>query len=97
MGYKFGAGVLTAIPTIDLSGNAITLPTPVSFGILQEFSIDFSGSIKELFGQYRLPVAAAPGTMKVSCKAKAARFTAAMFNLAFRGNTCCWAAPDNLW
>jgi hypothetical protein len=83
MAYRFGAGVLYAIPSIDLTGVAVTLPTPVPFGVLQDFTLDISGSLKELFGQYRMPVAVGAGTMKVTGKAKAARFTAALFNHIF--------------
>ena len=83
MAYRFGAGVLYAIPQIDLTGVAVTNPTPIPFGILQDFSLDISGSLKELFGQYRLPVAVGAGTMKVTGKAKNAKFTAALFNHVF--------------
>jgi hypothetical protein len=83
MAYRFGAGVLTAIPAIDLTGAAVTLPTPIPFGILQDFTLDISGTLKELFGQYRLPVAVGAGTMKVTGKAKNAKFTAALFNHCF--------------
>lgn len=82
--YEFGSGTLWAVPTISLAGLDITAnPTPVPFGALQDVSIDMSGSVKELFGLKRFPLAVAAGTMKVTGKAKAARITAALFNQLF--------------
>lgn len=81
--YEFGSGVLWAVPTITLAGVAVTTPTPVPFGALQDVSLDFSFSKKELYGQYQFPLAVARGTGKVTGKAKMARITASAFNLVF--------------
>lgn len=81
--YEFGSGTLWAVPTITLAGAAVTTPTPVPFGALQDVSVDISFSAKELFGQYQFPLAVARGTGKVTGKAKAARITAALFNQCF--------------
>jgi len=81
--YQFGAGVLTAIPTVTLAGVAVTVPTPQQFGALQDVTVDCSVNLKELFGQYRYPLAIGMGTGKVTLKAKSARISAAQFNFLF--------------
>ena len=84
MQYEFGSGILWAIPSISLAGVDVSAnPTPVPFGALQDVSIDMSGTVKELFGLKKFPLAVALGTMKVTGKAKAARITAALFNQLF--------------
>jgi hypothetical protein len=62
--FTFGSGDLYAIDSASAN------PTPVRFGTLQNVSIDFASSVKELFGTFQMPVAAARGTMKVSGKAQ---------------------------
>lgn len=59
----FGSGSLFGTP----SGSN---PTPVQFGVLQEVSLDFNFTIKELYGQYQFPVDIGRGTAKVTGKAK---------------------------
>jgi hypothetical protein len=81
--YEFGSGSLWAVPTITLAGAAVTYPTPVPFGGLQDVSIDMSFTMKELFGQYVFPIAVARGTAKLTAKAKAAKITASLFNQVF--------------
>ena len=77
--YGFGSGSLFGIPSI-------ANPTPVQFGGLQDVSVDFSFSAKELRGQYQFPIAIARGSGKISWKAKAARINgAALNNLFFNG------------
>ena len=83
MQYEFGSGVMWAIPTLTLAGAAVTVPTPVPFGAMQDVSIDITSSVKELYGLKQFPLAVARGTAKVSGKAKAARITAAFFNQLF--------------
>ena len=82
MQFSFGSGVMSAVRT-DLAGIA----TPMQFGALQEGSIEFSASIKELFGQYKYPLAIAGGTGKISGKAKFASVNGKMLNeLFFNGS-----------
>ena len=81
--YGFGAGVLWGIPKIAMDGTAVTNPTPQAFGALQEVSVDFSWTMKELYGQYQMPIAVGRGTAKITGKAKAARISASLFNLTF--------------
>lgn len=75
--YHFGAGVLIANRT------DIAAPTPVKFGALQDVSVDFTSTIKELHGQYQFPLDVGRGAAKVSGKAKAAAFSAAAFNAVY--------------
>jgi len=81
MEIGFGIGQLTAIRT-DVSN-----PTPRQFGVIQDVSVDFAGSIKELFGQYGFPAGAARGEIKVTGKAKAAKLSASMYNDLFFGGS----------
>ena len=53
MGNIFAAGRLWAIPTYDGSGSAITTPTPVQFGSLQDITIDIGFDLKKLYGNKR--------------------------------------------
>jgi len=81
--FIFGSGSIWGIPTIDLTGAAVTLPTPVPFGALQDVSLDLSSTLKELYGLYQDPIEVARGARKTTGKAKFARFEAAAFNLVF--------------
>ena len=76
--FVFGAGTVLAIPSAAAQ-------TPVAFGTLQDVSVEFSFTNKELTGQYQYPVAVGRGPAKVSGKAKAATFSANFFNQAFFG------------
>jgi len=75
------------------SGNAIAKRTdvlynrPVVLGVLQDIEIDFSQSIKELIGQYKMPVDIAPAELKITGKAKYARIQADGFNALLLGMT----------
>lgn len=80
MDYKFGSGVMVGVRTDQAN------PTPSMMGILQEASVDFAFTNKQLVGQYQFPVAVARGVGKISGKAKFANINAAMFNdLFFQG------------
>jgi len=81
---QFGSGDLFAVPQ---GTYATTNPTPVRFGILQEVSVDFSGSTKELYGKNRMAVAVAATELKITGKAKAANFSAPLVNGVFFGGT----------
>jgi hypothetical protein len=73
----FGSGVLIGT----------TASGPVQFGTLQDISVDFSFSMKQLMGQYQFPVAIARGSGKVSGKAKFANIDGPVLNQIFFGNT----------
>jgi hypothetical protein len=81
--YEFGSGTVWGVPTISLAGDVISVPTPVPFGALQDITIDMTFSFKELYGLYQFPLAVGRGTAKLTGKAKAARFSAHLFNLVF--------------
>lgn len=78
--FVFGSGTAIAIP-------AAATATPSQFGTMQDISVDFSFTNKELTGQYQFPVAVGRGPAKVTGKAKAATFSANFFNQAFFGAT----------
>lgn len=59
----FGSGNLIGTP-------AGPNPTPLMFGVLQEVSLDFSFTVKELYGQNQFPVDIGRGTAKITGKAK---------------------------
>jgi hypothetical protein len=80
--YIFGSGVMTVTPILS-SG----LATPINIGLLQDGSVDFTSTVKTLYGQYRDPIALGAGTRKWTGKAKVARFSARiMNNLLFGGS-----------
>jgi len=81
MSYSvFGPGVLIATRT------DVTPSTPINIGYANEFSVDFAGNVKQLFGQNQLPIDAARGTIKVSAKAKAAVVSGLALNAVFFGD-----------
>jgi hypothetical protein len=82
MNVQFGSGVLSLVPT---SGNLAANSGPQTLGILQEAEIDFSGDVKELFGQQQLPVATARGKLKVTGKAKLALLDPNQLNQIYFG------------
>lgn len=82
--YGFGSGVLFGIATTDATGAAISNPTPVKFGTLQDISGDISFESKMLYGSYQFPIAVGRGKGKLDFKAKIASFsTAIMGDLLF--------------
>ena len=78
--YLFGSGVMTITP-------AGATPTPINIGLLQEGQITAKSTVKELFGQYRDPLAIGAGTRKWTGKAKVARFSANVLNAIYFGGT----------
>ena len=79
--FNFGAGSLWGLRT-DIA-NA----TPVSFGTLQDVSLEFSGDTKMLYGQNQYAIALARGKTKVDLKAKFAQIRGALFNNIYFGGT----------
>ena len=79
MEYQFGAGTLYGKSLTN------TPATPIRFGALQDVSIDFQFTTKELFGSYQFPLAIGRGTGKISGKANFAQFNAQAFNDLFFG------------
>lgn len=76
----FGPGILIVTRT-DLA-----IPVPINVGFAQELTLDFSGTVKQLFGQNQYPLVAARGTVKATGKWKAAVLSGIAWNNAFYGN-----------
>src|SRR5512139_47719 len=85
MQLTFGSGELFASLIRDASGNAITTPSPVRIAGLQEMSLDFSGDLKEFFGQNRFALAVALGKVKTGGKFKGALLNGPALNTLFFG------------
>ena len=83
----FGVGTLYGIPLTDATGTAITNPTPVQIGVLQDIAADLSFDEKTLYGAYEFPVAFGRGKGKFTFKAKAADFSAQALGSLFFGTT----------
>lgn len=79
MQYSFGAGVLYGKSLVNSPA------TPVRFGALQDVSVDFTFTTKELYSSSQFPVAIGRGTGKISGKASFAQFNAQTFNDLFFG------------
>lgn len=81
MQYAFGSGLLWA------SRTDIANATPVRFGAMQDVQIDFSGELKELYGQYQFPLDTARGKVKITGKSKLAQISAVQYNSLFFGQS----------
>lgn len=75
--YVFGTGQLFATP---VGGGA-----PLRFGALQDVSVDISGDIKMLYGQYQYPLDSARGKTKIEWKATSGNIDVQAFNTLFFG------------
>ena len=75
--FAFGGGALYAVRT------DIPNATPTKFGALQDVQLDFSGDLKELYGQGQFALALARGKAKIEGKAKFAQINGAIFNNLF--------------
>lgn len=78
---NFGVGTVIGRRT-DIAN-----PTPAFMGVLQDIEIDFDQTLKELTGQFKMPVDVAPANLKVTGKAKQARIQANMMNDLVFGQT----------
>lgn len=79
--YAFGSGNLIGRRNDVANGPA------VNFGLLQECSLDFTFTVKELYGQNQFPVAIARGSGKVTGKAKVASISGIAYAALFFGST----------
>lgn len=82
---NFGAGKLIAVPTNLADGTAITNPTPVVLGTMQDISLDLSVEIKSLYGSKRYPIAVGQGKGKTEIKAKYAEIDGGILGSLFFG------------
>lgn len=85
--YLFGSGILWGTPLTNSAGTAISNPTPVQFGALQDGSVDISFENKMLHGSNQFPLAVGRGKGKISGKAKAAQINGLFWNSIFFGQT----------
>ncbi len=92
--YFFGSGALICTPTAAPPG--YTTITPRQFGVLQDVTIDFNYTVKELYGLFQLPVAIGRGTAKVTGKARFGTINARAFNDIFFQNSVAPAAGQRL-
>jgi hypothetical protein len=65
----------------------VSNPKPSFMGVLQDIEIDFDQTLKELRGQYKLPVDVAPAELKITGKAKFATIQANTINDLLLGQT----------
>lgn len=80
MQNSFGAGSAIAV---DSGAN----PTPIDFNALQEWSIDFSASTKELMGANQFALAVGRGAAKITTKIKYGSMDARAKNTLMFGGT----------
>lgn len=66
--YNFATGTLIAKRT-----DVVNTP-PYMFGVLQDISLDFDQKLESLLGQYKVAVGLGDGELKITGKAKMARF-----------------------
>ena len=71
--FIFGAGDFYAIPLFDGNGNAILTPTPVKIAAVQEIGLDFSGDLKELYGQNQFALALLAARSKCRARSRGPR------------------------
>jgi hypothetical protein len=81
MQFGFGSGLLYTKRT-DIAAQG-----PVRFGAFQDLQLDFSGDIKELFGQNQFALDVARGKVKIEGKAKLAQISAPLMNAVFFGGS----------
>lgn len=76
--YMFGTGQLYSTP---VGGGA-----PIRLGALQDVSVEFSGDMKMLYGQYQFALDVARGKTKVEGKIGSGNIDVSAFNSLFFGN-----------
>jgi hypothetical protein len=79
--YNFGAGNWFCKRT------DVTLQVPTLLGVLQDMELDIDRTLKELVGQYALPVDVAQAQMKITGKGKYAQVAAGNINNTILGQT----------
>lgn len=93
--YNFGVGNWFCKRT------DVTLQIPTLLGVLQDLEIDIDRTLKELTGQYALPVDVAQAQMKITGKGKYAQVAAGNINNTILGQSITGAsgfqiaAPEN--
>ena len=85
MQFQFGAGRFFGIPLYDALGNAITNPTPVQIGVIQDLSLSFSADVKTLHGAGQFALAAARGMCECSGSVTFAQLSGRALNSLYFG------------
>jgi hypothetical protein len=80
MQFAFGSGAAWCTPLTDNTGTAITTPTPIRVGVIQELMFDLTWTSKQLFGTNQYPVSIGRGTAKATGSIKWAQINAALWN-----------------
>lgn len=88
--YNFGIGALIAKRTDVLN------QPPAFFGTITDVNVDFDRKIEFLIGQYNMAVAVGGGELKISGKAKNARFQANMLSNYFAGTNVASTAAGQM-
>ena len=78
--FLFGPGSAWVQLTSFTDGSVPAEPQPVKFDVMQDISIDFDITAKELWGQLQFPVAIGIGEGKVMGKIHQARFSPGLIN-----------------
>ncbi|MGH8402576.1 MAG: hypothetical protein ACRESO_04105, partial [Gammaproteobacteria bacterium] len=77
---SFGSGVLIA--------KGLTTNQPgITFGALQDVTLEVSGTTKSLFGSGQFPIASARGETKITGKAKMGQVSGPLYNSLYFGGT----------
>lgn len=97
MEFGFGAGALWGTPLTNAAGQAISNPTPVQFGVLQNCQADFNFETKQLFGGNQFALAVGRGKGTVNITAKAAQMTAALYNSVIFGQALNNSGIGDVW
>ena len=87
--------------TIVVTRTDIANQTPINIGFANEFSLDFTSDMKELYGQNQFALEVAVGTKKATGKMKAAKISgfalnAAVFGQSFSTGTLAWAQGETI-
>jgi hypothetical protein len=90
MQLNFGVGTLIGKRTDT------TYAKPSFLGVVQDCQMDFDVTLKELLGQYKMPVDIAPAQLKIAVKAKFARIQADTINQLMLGLTETAAAGTDM-
>ena len=85
--FAFGSGNMYVTQLQDASGNLISNPTQVPLMVLQEGSVEFSATKKDLYGQNKFPVSIASAEEKCIVKVKPARIIASVWNSIYFGQS----------
>jgi hypothetical protein len=91
MQFGFGAGSLY-VTRSDIVGQPV-----IRFGAFQDLQLNFSGEVKELYGQNQFALDVARGKVKIEAKAKFAQISASIANAIFFGGTVATGQTSSIY